>query len=76
MNNEIHITNRELEVLEHIAQGFTMIQIADLLFVSMETIKSHRKNLFGKLNARNGAQAVMIAFKSGIFGLEAMVSAA
>lgn len=55
------ITRREKEVLLLIAEGYTTIQIADKLFVSMHTIESHRKNLMEKFNANNMAVIIKLA---------------
>lgn len=45
------LTRREAEILGYIAQGHTNRQIAELLFVSVRTVESHRARLLGKLNA-------------------------
>ncbi|MHC4145199.1 MAG: response regulator transcription factor [Planctomycetota bacterium] len=55
------ITNREYEVLALIAQGLSNREIADKLFVSLNTVKSHSSNLFLKLDARSRTQAVVRA---------------
>ena len=55
------ISKREYDVLELIAQGLSNQEIADKLFVSLNTIKSHSSNLFLKLNVRNRTQAVLRA---------------
>ena len=52
------ISKRELEVLELIAQGMSNREIADTLFVSPHTVKSHSSNLFIKLNARRRTEAI------------------
>jgi DNA-binding NarL/FixJ family response regulator len=59
------LTRRETEVLKHIADGFTNQEIADKLFISSQTVDSHRKNLLMKLNARNTAALVKIAISQG-----------
>ena len=55
------ISPRELEVLEKMAQGFSNQEIADQLFVSLNTIKTHTSSLFQKLDARRRTQAVQRA---------------
>ncbi len=55
---KLGISKRELEVLELIAQGMTNQEIADKLFVSPHTVKSHSSNLFIKLNARRRTEAI------------------
>lgn len=52
------ISKRELEVLELLAQGLTNQQIADKLFVSLNTIKSHTSNLFLKLEVSRRTEAI------------------
>lgn len=55
---KLGISKRELEVLELIAQGMSNREIADKLFVSPHTIKTHSSNLFIKLNARRRTEAI------------------
>ena len=55
------ITKREYEVLENIALGLSNQEIADKLFVSTSTIKTHLSSLFLKLDARRRTQAIQKA---------------
>ncbi|WP_143307141.1 response regulator [Chitinophaga vietnamensis] len=57
----LHITKREKEVLSLIANGHTNHEIAEKLFISTDTVDSHRRNLLGKLNARNTAMLIKCA---------------
>jgi len=57
------VTTREKDVLNLIAQGCTTYEIARTLFVSIDTVKSHKRNLFHKLGTRNGAMTVMRAIQ-------------
>ena len=59
------ITKREIDVLQLVALGKSSAQIAPLLFISEETVKSHRKNMRRKLNACNGASLIRAAFEYG-----------
>ncbi|MGB0387946.1 MAG: LuxR C-terminal-related transcriptional regulator [Ardenticatenaceae bacterium] len=52
------LSERELEVLQLIAQGFTNQQIADHLFLSLSTVKWHTRNIYGKMGVRKRTQAV------------------
>jgi len=52
------ISNRELEVLELMAQGLSNQEIADKLFVTLNTVKTHTSNLFVKLDVTRRTQAV------------------
>ena len=55
---DLHITRRELEILELIAQGLSNREIAQKLFVSESTVKTHSSRVFDKLGARRRTQAV------------------
>ncbi len=55
------LTTRELEVLQLIAQGHSNQEIADKLFVSLNTVKTHSSNLFAKLDVKRRTQAVQKA---------------
>ncbi len=57
------ISKREHEVLELMAQGLSNQEIADTLFVSLNTIKTHSSNLFLKLEVRRRTQAIQKAKK-------------
>lgn len=59
------ISTREYEVLKLIAMGYSNREIADKLFVSTNTIKTHTSNLFSKLNARRRTQAIQKAKELG-----------
>lgn len=60
------ITPRELEVLEHLAEGLTNADIAERLGVSPRTVKTHVQNLLAKLDTRDRTGAVARAFRLGI----------
>jgi LuxR family maltose regulon positive regulatory protein len=55
------LSERELQVLALMSEGLTNPEIAGRLFLSLATIKTHLNNIYGKLNARNRADAVMRA---------------
>ena len=57
------ITTRELEILQHIALGLTSQDIANKLFISKNTVETHRKNMLSKLNVNNTAALLKIAYK-------------
>lgn len=66
----ILLTDREVEILRYIASGHTNAEIADLLFLSGHTVNTHRKNILGKIGAKNVAGAVIFAVKEGIIDPE------
>ncbi len=57
------ITRREKEILELIAEGKTNTEIASQLFISVNTVDTHRKNLLAKFNAKNTANLVRNAME-------------
>jgi len=63
---ELAITPRELEILEAIAAGASNREIAERLFVSENTVKTHAANLFEKLQAKRRTQAVQAAKVAGL----------
>jgi DNA-binding CsgD family transcriptional regulator len=63
---DLGITKRELEILELIAQGMSNREIAEKLFVSENTVKTHSSRLFDKLSARRRTQAVQIGKEMGL----------
>lgn len=60
------ITQRELEILQLIALGLTSQDIANKLFISKNTVETHRKNMLAKLNVNNTAALLKIAYKKGL----------
>ena len=60
------ITARELEVLQLVALGLSTREIAEKLFVSINTVKTHTASLFQKLDARRRTQAVQKAVAAGL----------
>lgn len=63
---ELGITPRELEILGLIARGLSNREIADQLFVSENTVKTHSSRLFDKLSARRRTQAVQLGKEFGL----------
>lgn len=63
---ELGITARELEILEAIAAGLSTREIAEQLFVSENTVKTHTARLYVKLSANRRTQAVKYAKETGL----------
>lgn len=60
------LTEREVEVLHLVAQGDSNLQISEKLFISVNTVKSHIKNILSKLQVENRTQAAAFAAKAGL----------
>lgn len=58
------LTNREREVLVEIAHGLSNQEIADKLFISLPTVKTHVAHILQKINARDRVQAVVFAYEN------------
>lgn len=63
---ELAITGRELEILNLIAEGLSNREIAEKLFVSENTVKTHSSRVFNKLGARRRTQAVQLGKSYGL----------
>lgn len=64
------LTEREREVLGQLARGLTNKQIADALFISEETVKTHVGNILSKLHLAHRSQAIIYALKKGLIALD------
>lgn len=60
------LTNRENEILLLISEGKSNQEIADELFITLKTVKTHVSNILSKLNVEDRTQAAIYAFKHGI----------
>jgi len=60
------LTDRELEILQRIAEGLTNKEIGNRLYLSANTVKAHLRNVYGKLNVNNRTQAVNRARALGL----------
>ena len=64
------LTNRETQILNHIAEGKSNKQIAHILDISEQTIKNHVSSILRKLNANDRAHAAVLAIRHGLISAE------
>ena len=60
------LSERETEVLQLIAEGLTNPEIGDRLYISLNTVKVHTRNIYGKLDVHSRSQAVAKARRLGV----------
>ncbi len=60
------LTEREVQILQLLAEGKSNRSIAQSLFISESTVKSHLKSLFTKLDATSRAEAIALAARKGL----------
>ena len=70
----IHLTQREEEVLRHIARQFTSKEISAELNISSDTVETYRKRLREKLNAKNSVGIVLNSIAFGLMTIEDLIS--
>ena len=70
---DLPITNREKEVLQHLAKGKTNKEISKELVLSPSTIRNHISNIFTKLKITNRSQATAIAIYAGLLTPESFI---
>lgn len=66
---EVPLTKREIEVLKLIASGYSNQEIANILYISYNTVDTHRKNIMHKLSIKNTAGLVRYAIEKGLISL-------
>ena len=62
----VNITDREMEIIKLIAEGYSNKEIAEKLFLSSHTVTTHRKNIMGKLGVNNTAGVVLFAVRENL----------
>jgi len=67
-SGSIALTEREIEVLKLIADEYSNPEIAEMLFISIRTVDTHRRNLLDKLGVKNTAGLVKYAIQNGFLG--------
>lgn len=68
--SETQLTKRELEVLKHLAEGNTRVQIGQMLGISPRTVEKHKSNIYQKIGVSHIADLVRYAIQVGISPLE------
>lgn len=64
---ELHISEREKEIIRLLAEGLSSKQVADRLFLSAHTVNTHRRNLLIKTNTKNTLELTALCIRKGIF---------
>ena len=62
------LTDRERDVLAHVARGRTNAEVADALVISVETVKSHLSSLLAKSGSRHRTELVVRSYEAGVLG--------
>jgi len=65
-NESYRLTKREIEILDLLVNGLSNHQIADRLFISIETVRNHIRHIYEKLQVHSKSQAVVKALKEGL----------
>ncbi|ASU84321.1 DNA-binding response regulator [Nocardiopsis gilva YIM 90087] len=60
------LTEREVDIVRAVARGLTNVEVADRLFVSLSTVKTHLASIQGKLRARNRVEIAAWAYRTGL----------
>ncbi len=66
----LQLTSREMEILTLICKGMTTAEIAEKLFISVNTVEGHRKNLFEKTGARNAVSLAVYSLQNALVVLD------
>lgn len=69
-HEDIHLTPREIEVLEHLSLGYTRAEIANKLYISIHTVGVHIRHIYKKLQVSSGKKAIRKARQYGIIRTE------
>jgi DNA-binding NarL/FixJ family response regulator len=64
--SDIDLSEREIEVLQLVAEGWSPTKIGEQLVISPKTVSSHVQRILAKLNVHTRAQAVAVAYEAGL----------
>lgn len=59
MDTSVNLTKREEEILSYVVKGYYYKEIADMLFISIETVRTHIRNIYEKLQVRTRTEAIL-----------------
>ena len=62
------LTNRERDIVRHVALGLRNAEVAKKLFISEQTVKTHLNNIFQKIGVRDRVELTLWAIRTGIIG--------
>jgi len=65
LDNDTSLSKREIEILKLVRKGYLSKEIADKLYISLNTVNNHRKNILRKLQVSNSMEAINTAFRKG-----------
>lgn len=65
-NDNYNLSEREREVLKALVKGFSYKMIADELFISIDTVRSHIKKIYEKMHVNSKTEAVALAFRNNL----------
>jgi len=68
--NYKELTNREVEILQLIAEGYSNKEIAKLLYISVKTVETHRTHLMDKLDIHNSVELTKYAIRKGMISID------
>jgi len=66
INENITLSDRELEIMKLIVKEFSSTEIAEKLFISFNTVETHRKNIYKKLGINSSLGLLKYAFRNGL----------
>jgi len=66
MESDVHLTKRETEILTGLSNGHSYISVAETLFISVDTVRYHIRNIYQKLEVHSQSEAVSKAIRKGL----------
>jgi DNA-binding NarL/FixJ family response regulator len=66
VESDVHLTERETEILTGLSDGHSYMSVADALFISVDTVRYHIRNIYQKLEVHSQSEAVSKAIRKGL----------